>query len=150
MGKFKLNWGWSILLVYITFMTIFLFYFWRSFQELETNEMVTEDYYNKELGYGSVLAKKKNADTMRIPVQIIQEDKDVKIIFPAYAKNIKGKIILYKPNNSKLDNELTIELDSLNEQIIDKKYLIPGRWDVKLDWKDNKIPYFTEKKITIR
>jgi len=150
MSKFKLNWGWSMLLVYITFMSVFLFYFWRSFKELESNELVTEDYYEKELVYGDVLDKKHNADTMRIQVQIMQDIDGLRIQFPNYVKGIEGKIVLYKPDNSKLDQEYFIDLDKKNQQKIVKEKLIPGRWDIKLDWKIGDVPYFIERKITIK
>ena len=150
MAKFKLNWGWSMLLVYLIFMSVFLFYFWKSFKELESNELVTEDYYEKELVYGKVLAKKHNADTMRIQVQIIPDADGLRIQFPPYIEKIEGKIILYKPDNSKLDREINIELNPDFTQKIPKNQLIPGRWDVKVDWKTNEVPYFIEKKLTLK
>lgn len=137
-------------MVYITFMSIFLFYFWRSFKELETNELVTDDYYEKELVYGNVLAKKKNADSMRLQVQIIQDTDGLRIQFPDYIKDIKGKIILYKPDNSKLDREIPIKINDKFFQKIPKKELIPGRWDIKLDWIINDVPYFVEQKLNVK
>jgi len=150
MAKFKLNWGWSMLLVYITFMTVFLFFFWRSFKELESNELVTDNYYEKELVYGEVINKKKNADTMRIQVQIINDTDGLRIQFPKYIENIEGKIILYKPDNSKLDREISINLNENFIQKIPAEELIPGRWDIKLDWKINDIPYFIERKLNVK
>jgi len=150
MKKFKLNWGWSILLVYITFMLIFLFYFWRSFKELETNEIVTDDYYEKELNYGNVLAQKKNADTMRVAVQIINTGQGLEIKFPQYVAHPKGKIILYKPDNAKLDREIPLQLDTTNTQKIAHKDLVPGRWNVSIDWKSNGVPYLIEYKIMLK
>jgi hypothetical protein len=149
MSKFKLNWGWSMLLVYIIFMSVFIFYFWRSFKELESNELVTEDYYEKELVYGDVLAKKKNADTMRIQVQIIKDTDGLRIVFPEYISKIEGNIFLYKPDNSKLDQTIPIKLDKKFSQKINKEQLIPGRWDISLDWKINGTPYFIEKKLNL-
>jgi len=150
MAKFKLNWGWSMLLVYILFMTVFGYYFWRSFRELESNELVTQDYYEKELVYGEVLDKKHNADTMRVQVQIINDTDGLRIQFPGYVKDVEGKIILYKPDNSKLDREISIDLDDNFVHKISKKELIPGRWDIKLDWKTGEVPYFIERKLTIK
>jgi len=151
MRKFKLNWGWSILLVYLTFMIIFLFAFYRSFKELKTNELVTQDYYTKELAYGDVLKKKENADTMQVAVQLIpQEEGGLQIIFPSYMKDVSGKIILYKPDNAKLDRQIILKLDENNRQLIDKAILIPGRWNISLDWKNNETPYFIEEKMTLK
>ena len=150
MKKFKLHWGWSILLVYITFMLIFLFYFWRSFKELESNELVTKDYYNKELVYGDVVTKRQNADTMRVAVQIINTGKGIKIQFPAYTLPVKGKIELYKPDNSKLDKEVPLQLDENGAQIIEPSQLISGRWNVSVDWQSHNVPYLIEKKMTLK
>jgi len=150
MSKFKLHWGWSMVIVYAIFMTVFLFYFYRSFKELETNEMVTEDYYQKELVYGEVLAKRQNADTMRVQVQIVQDTTGLRIIFPKYLKNVEGTIVLYKPDNSKLDSETKIELNADNEQVISKQKFIPGRWDVILDWKSNNTDYYKKEKMTFK
>jgi hypothetical protein len=150
MKKFKLHWGWSILLVYITFMLIFLFYFWRSFKELESNELVTKDYYNKELSYGDVIAKKQNADTMRVPVQILATGKGFEIQFPEYARQVDGKIELYKPDNSKLDREIPLQLDENGKQIIEASQLIPGRWNVSIEWQSHNVPYLLEKKMTLK
>ena len=150
MKKFKLNWGWSILLVYLTFMLVFLFYFWRSFNELESNELVTKDYYNKELAYGDVILKKQHADTMRVAVQIINTGKGIKIQFPDYALPVEGKIELYKPDNSKLDKEIPLNLDDNGIQIIEPSQLIPGRWNVSIDWQSRNVPYLIEKKMTLK
>ncbi len=150
MKKIKLHWGWSILTVYLVFMSIFLFYFWRSFQEQETNEMVTNDYYNKELVYEQVIDKKANADTMRLPVKIIQTPKGLKIIFPSYVKNANGQITLYKPDNSKLDRHIDLQPDENGIQIIATETLVPGRWNVSVDWKIAKVPYLIEKKIMFK
>ncbi len=150
MAKFKLNWGWSILLVYVTFMTVFLILFFKSFKELETNELVTDNYYQKELKYGDVLAKKKNADSMRIPIQIQQNAEGVQIKFPSYQKSISGNIILYKPDNQKLDQRIPIHLDGNNTITIPMKSLISGRWNIALDWKQNDVLYFVEKKLSIK
>jgi len=150
MKKFKLHWGWSILLVYITFMLIFLFYFWRSFKELESNELVTKDYYNKELVYGDVVTKRQNADTMRIAVQIINTGKGLKIKFPDYTLPVEGKIELYKPDNSKLDREIPLQLDENGTQIVKPSQLISGRWNISVDWKSHNLPYLLEKKMTLK
>lgn len=151
MSKFKLNWGWSILIVYASFIIIFVFFFIKSFQEQKSNDLVVEDYYKKELAYGEVIAKRQNADTMRIPIKIIDNDTDVNIVFPDYilGQNVVGKIELYKPNNKKLDKTIPINLKN-NQQKITKIILIPGRWYITLDWKNQNTEYFIQKKLSIK
>ena len=150
MAKFKFHWGWGILLVYLTFMSVFLFFFYKSFDELKTNELVTEDYYEKELVYGDVLEKKQNADTMRVQVQINPVDEGLLVIFPEYISKEKfqGKLTLYKPDNKALDREIKLVLDSINRFLVKEEEFIPGRWNIILEWELDKIPYFKEQKIT--
>ncbi len=138
--------------MYITFMTVFLFFFYKSFGELKTNELVTEDYYEKELVYGDILEKKQHADSMRVQVLIQSGQEGVNIVFPSYLSpgKIEGKVILYKPDKKALDQEKEIVLDSLNRMLIRKENFIPGRWNIILDWKVNDIPYFKEQKLTIK
>jgi len=151
MAKFKLNWGWSILLVYASFVLIFMFYFFRSFREAASNDLVVEDYYQKELVYGDVLDKKHHADTMQIPVKILNDKKGLTLLFPDYIddKNVKGIITLYKPDNKKLDSETKFDLQN-HQQILGKEKLIPGNWSIYLDWKIGETPYYIEKKIYIK
>jgi len=151
MSKFKLNWGWSILLVYATFVLVFLFYFFKSFHEAASNDLVVEDYYQKELVYGEVLDKKHHADTMRIPVKILNNEKGLTLQFPDYIddKDVKGIITLYKPDNKKLDRETKFNLQN-HQQILEKEKLIPGNWSIYLDWKLGDNPYYIEKKIYIK
>ena len=150
--KFKFHWGWATLLVYATFMTVFLYYFYKSFQELKTNELVTQDYYEKELSYGDVLAKKQNADTMRVPVKIIQIDKGIVVEFPKYISydKISGSVNLYKPDNKALDKKIDLKLDENNQMKIDKTNFISGRWNINIDWKQGDTSYYKEEKITIK
>ncbi len=151
MGKFKLNWGWSLVIVFAIFMTTFLYFFYVSFQELKTNELVVKDYYEQELKYGDVLAKKKNADSMSVEVQIVNNKDGLSVIFPAYINReaLSGEIFLYKPDRKKLDKKISIKLDSTNLMRFPKSDFVSGRWDVSIDWKINEVPYFKEEKLTI-
>ena len=147
MSKFKLHWGWSILLVYATFVLVFVFFFYKSFIEAESKDFVVEDYYKKELAYGDVMAKKKNADTMQVQVKIINNN-GITVVFPNYIKTIKGTLMLYKPDNKKLDRTIPISLQE-NKQHIDMENLVSGRWNVILDWKIDDTSYFVEKELFV-
>ncbi len=151
MSKFKLNWGWSIFLIYATFVLVFLFYFYKSFYEAASNDLVVEDYYQKELVYGEVIAKKRNADTMRVQVQIINDQKGITVVFPDYIddNSVSGNITLYKPDNKKLDAVIPFKLQQ-HQQLIGKNKLVNGKWEIYLDWKQSNIPYYIEKKISVK
>ena len=152
MAKFKLNWGWSILLVYTTFVMVFIFFFYKSFNEAASNDLVVEDYYQKELVYGEVIAKKKNADTMRVQVKILNDDKGISVVFPNYISDndVTGTITLYKPDNKELDKKISFKLQQQQQNISKNELVSSGNWTIFLDWKVQNIPYYIEKKIYIK
>jgi hypothetical protein len=151
MSKFKLNWGWSLLIVYATFIIVFMFYFFKSFQEAASNDMVEEDYYQKELMYGDVIAKKQNADTMRVQVKILNDANGITVVFPDYLSDtdVSGNITLYKPDNKKLDRIIPFKLNKSKQSIL-KSDLVSGKWTVFLDWKIKETPFYIEKKLFVK
>jgi hypothetical protein len=138
-----------MLLVFITFMSIFLYLFYRSFKIAKTYDLVVEDYYEAELNYPEFLKKKNAADTMHIPVKIFVSEKDLHIQFPPYInrKQINGEVTLFRPDNKKFDKKIPIRLDTTNLQIIPSDSLLYGNWKIILDWKIDSTEYYKEEKI---
>ncbi len=149
--NFRWNWGWAILLVFITFMSVFSYLFYRSFQELRTNEMYVKDYYTEELNYGKVLARKQNADTMHTPVKIAHDKKGLTVKFPAYLppEKVKGTLVLYRPNAKVLDKTIPLKLDSTRRVFVPADSLAYGRWNVQLNWQVDSTGYYIEKYLWI-
>lgn len=149
--NFSWHWGWSILTVFILFMGVFMYAFFRSLEELKTNEMTVEDYYKAELQYGKVLARKQRADTMRQPVHFILHSKGLIVQFPPYwpSERVKGTLVLYRPNKKLLDRHIPLRLDSLHRLSIPRDSLLHGRWDARLNWEVDKVKYYKEKKLWI-
>ncbi len=152
MAKFKFNWGWAMVLVFITFMSIFLYVFYVSMQYAKEYDLVVEDYYTAELQYGDELKKLHAADTMRIPLKVVQTEKQIQIIFPAYISKdrLKGQITFFKPDNKRLDKTIPIQLDTTNVQSFYKDSLVPGRWNIIVNWKLDSIEYLKKEKIYIK
>ena len=141
-----------MLLVFLTFMSTFLYLFYKSMEYAKDYDLVVDDYYTAELQYGEELKKKHAADTMRIPVQIRLEEDGIKILFPDYTnKNrLEGTVTLYKPDNKKLDKTFPLKLDSAYTQFIPKDSLVYGRWNIILRWQSDGTEYLKEKKIYIK
>ncbi len=150
--NFRWNWGWALLLVFVTFMTVFLYVFYLSFKELRSNEMYVKDYYTEELNYGKVLAKKQNADTMQTPVKIVQNQDGLTIVFPDYLplEKVKGTLVLYRPNKKLFDKTIPLELDTTRKVFIPLDSLLYGRWDVQLNWQVDSTGYYIEKQLWIK
>jgi len=152
MKKFHFNWGWAMVLVFLTFMSIFLYLFYKSLQYAKDYDLVVDDYYTAELQYGEELKKIRAADTMRIPVIIRQKSDGVEIVFPTYMHpdRVNGTVTLFKPDNKRLDKTFPIRLDSSRTQFIPRDSFTYGRWNVILRWKTDSTEYLHKQRLYIQ
>lgn len=143
----KINWGTAIVLVFIGFISFILFFVIK----MNTNskyqhDLVTEDYYKKELAFQTEINAEQNAKTLKHNILVKKTTNGLHIKFPKdkdYTK-ISGTISLYRPSNKKLDFILPISLSSSYLLIPDDR-LIKGRWNITVDWKyENKSYLFKE------
>lgn len=132
----KVNWGTSIVIAFALFMTFILYFVFKVQSDKNyDHEMVTEEYYKKEMSFQQQLDKEQNAAGLTEKVTVSTAPEGIIITFPeSFNKaNIKGKVSLYRPSNQKLDFEVPISLSSSN-LLIPKTNLVDGRWDLSIDW----------------
>ncbi len=149
MKKFKWNWGWSLLTVFVLFVIIFSYVFYLSIKHLKNDELFEENYYEAELKYGEILDQKHRADTMRIAVKIHLKKNGIQIQFPPYypPEKVEGTLTLYRPNKKLFDKNIPVNLDSNRMLFVPGDSLLPGRWDIHLKWKLDSLGYYLEKPI---
>lgn len=147
----KFNWGTGIAIGIGIFMIFILQYVIRvQIDSKYDNELVTEDYYQKEVNVDSDYNKQANARKLANPLQILETGEGITIRFPSDFdfKQISGTIFLYRPSNQKLDFEIPISLSSSN-LLIPKQSLVDGRWNISIDWKYQGEVYLNKKNITL-
>lgn len=147
----KFNWGTGIAIGIGIFMIFILQYVIRvQIDSKFDNELVTEDYYQKEVNVDSDYNKQANARKLANPLQISETGEGITIRFPNDFdfKQISGTIFLYRPSNQKLDFEIPISLSSSN-LLIPKQSLVDGRWNISIDWKYQGEVYLNKKNITL-
>jgi hypothetical protein len=131
----KLNWGTSIVIAFISFMSFILFFIVRmNINAKYDHDLVSENYYADELKYQDDIDKLHN--TTRLTENIYYKKvKGLKVYFPSTLEpeKITGKMFLYRPSNKQLDFETTISLSQPYLLIPDKR-LVGGRWNIKIDW----------------
>ncbi|WP_438965352.1 FixH family protein [Flavobacterium sp.] len=132
----KINWGTGIVIAFGLFMT-FILYFVFKVQSDSTydNELVTEDYYQKELLVQGNIEKQQSANQLENKLVFQKTTEGIVVKFPTDFdyKNIKGKVSLYRPSSQKLDFEIPISLSSSN-LLIPNSNLVGGLWDISVDW----------------
>ncbi|RAJ16413.1 FixH family protein [Olleya aquimaris] len=146
----KLNWGTSIVIAFIAFIS-FIMYFVISMnvnKDLD-HDLVSEDYYKQELEYQNDINKEENSKELTSKLTWKKTPEGMIISFPEdldYSA-ISGKVFLYRPSNKQLDFETTILLSNHNLLIPDKR-LLDGRWNIKIDWMYNDKNYMFKEDIT--
>ncbi len=132
----KWNWGTGLALGMVTFISFILYFvITMSTDKKYSHDLVTEEYYAKEMTYQDEIDAETNTNNLVEKIKSKKVKEGWEIIFPnemSFSK-INGKVFLYRPSNQKLDFEIPLELSSANLLIPDKN-LIGGRWNIILEW----------------
>lgn len=143
-----MNWGHKIIVVYVVFVAGMIFLVVKSSQQ--NKDLVTEDYYAKELVYQQKIDQSKRVAALTAPVAIQVINHELTIHFPKdfAAKKITGDAVLYCPSDERKDRSQAFTLT--DEQLsIPLPESYKGLFYVKLNWEADGVTYYYEKKITI-
>ncbi|WP_109434313.1 MULTISPECIES: FixH family protein [Aquimarina] len=146
----KINWGTAIVLVFIGFISFILYFVVRMNTEKKyEHDLVTEDYYKKELAFQNEIDAEKNSKNLENNILIHTTIDGLVISFPKdkNPSDISGMVSLYRPSNKKLDFEIPISLSS-SKMIIKDENIIEGRWNIIINWEYNDTSYLFKKSFT--
>jgi len=146
----KLNWGTGIVLAFIGFISFILFFvFQMNTDDHANHDLVTEEYYKKELAFQKEIDAEKEANALPYQLQIERAEEGLHILFPEDMDPIKisGTVSLYRPSDKHLDFDLPISLSNAHLLIPDKR-LLDGRWDIKIQWTYEGKDYLVKKNMT--
>ena len=145
----KINWGTGIAIFYSLFVIVLVGFVIKSMTY--DNSLVVEDYYKKDIEYQQHYDKVKNAKQLEedLSIKLDRNNKRLNFHFPENLKGIKGDILFYKPDNKKLDFNLSVKPNTNNIQEFDYSKLTQGVWKVKVEWNSAGKYYYKEKRIHI-
>ncbi|WP_298763287.1 FixH family protein [uncultured Polaribacter sp.] len=145
----KFNWGTGIVIAIIGFIA-FIMYFviTMSTDNTYSHDLVTEKYYQKELGFQNEINAEKNANNLKEKITIQRTTKGLQIAFPKdfTSNKIKGKVFLYRPSNKQLDFEIPIS-NANTYLLVPEKRLVDGRWNINIGFKYKNKEYLVKKEI---
>ena len=148
--KIKLNWGFGIVLAFVSFICFILYFvITMSSDNTYSHDLVAKDYYKKELNYQKNIDAIKNTKKLKENIKIERVKEGLKIYFPKAldTKSIKGKVFLYRPSNKQLDFEMPIVISDSSYLLMPDKRLLDGRWNIIVDWTYNEQSYLFKKEI---
>lgn len=135
-------------MVYAVFVAGMLFLAFKSSKQ--NIELVTEDYYAKELVYQQKIDQSKRTAALSEPVAVNVINHTLTINFPKdfSTKNIEGVATLYCPADEKKDiNQKFRVTDSAVSITVPNEY--HGLHYVKINWSAEGVDYYYEYKIFI-
>ena len=145
----KINWGTGIVIAFVLFIAFILYFVVNMIaNDKYDHDLVTEEYYKKELQYQNDIDKLNNAKNLEKNIVVTKTQEGLEIVFPDNLdyKKIEGKVFLYRPSNKQLDFETSISLSKPILLIPDKR-LVDGRWNIVIDWQYNKNLYLYKDSI---
>lgn len=147
----KINWGTGIVIAFAIFITFILYFvFTVQSNSKYDNELVVEEYYKHDAKFGDEMARIQEAQDLAQKPKITNASDGITIVFPEVftPKNIKGKVVFYRPSNKKFDFEVPISLSSPT-LVVPKKRLLGGRWNINMEWQYEGKQYLTKDTIYI-
>lgn len=146
----KINWGTGIVIAIVSFIAFIMFMVVTMVTDKQyEHDLVTENYYQKELGYQQEIEAIKNAKSLSEKVKVQRDKKGLKVIFPEVftPKEIKGRVFLYRPSNKLLDFEIPISLINSN-LLVPENSLLGGRWNIEVSFKYKGKEYLHQQELT--
>lgn len=145
--KFKLNWGWSIVIAMVAFICFIMYFFVITLIDKEKydHEFVVEDYYGQEMNFQNQLdiERRTLAEGMQVAI-FYEKGKGVTLTFPEQATDVIGIVSFYRPSDQKLDfNEAITELSDRKFIVPDEK-IVEGVWYITVDYVSNGKDYLTK------
>jgi len=143
-----MNWGYKILFVYLIFIVGMLYLVIKS--SSQKMDLVTSDYYAKELKYQDKIDEISRTNALSEPVKYEIGFNKLLVFFPKdfAGKKISGTAEIYFPADEKKDSRLNFNMqDSI--QSISIPTINRGLHELHLSWKVEGINYYYEKKIIL-
>lgn len=145
----KFNWGHGIVLVMALAISGFLSLVFITSRE--RIDMVTEDYYPKELKYEDQIDKIKNYNALAGKI-VVNVDQSVLILFPkdvGPADKVKGLIHFYRPSDKNLDIEEEISLNQSYSMSFPKEQFSEGKYELIIEWSVGEKSYLSKQDIYV-
>jgi hypothetical protein len=145
----KFNWGTGILIFLILFlMAAAAFIIFAMRQDVN---LVHKDYYEKGVDYTDQMNVNSRSSQFSDKIQIESVNEYLLVSFEeSLAANIdSGKVLLYRPSDSKQDVMFPMTFSD-NSIKIPKEDLITGRYILKLSWFSGGLKYEIDKTVNIQ
>ncbi len=145
----KINWGTKLVIGMICFMGFILYFVITVTTNKKYDyDLVTENYYEKEMYYQEEIDSEQNLNKLSRPITGKKTAEGWLLTFPEEMNtaNSKGTVFLYRPSDQNLDFDFPLVLSNSNLLIPDN-LLLDGRWNITIAWEFNNESYLYKEAI---
>ena len=139
----KFTWAHGIIVAMLSFMLFILGMIFFFTQNWQNAEMVSDNYYEEELHYQTIIDAKNRANALVEQPKYEITNNGIKLSFPQNINNANTTFHfdLYRTDDKNLDIKKDFQLEVGNAYIIPSKVLVPGNYTLKLHWKQSGLDY---------
>ena len=150
MKKIKLNWATGLIIAMVLFIGFIMTMVVTMMNSSHDHDLVTEDYYKKELEYQEIIDQKERAQQLEDPIDIQLDDDGVLITYPASLRNKlkNGRIAFYRPSQKALDFDVPVNTNS-GTQRISKNMLPEGKWEMTVTFEIENEKHLMQKNFKL-
>ncbi len=123
-----------------------------AFAMRQREDLVSADYYEREVRYQSQLDSMNRSQSFAAQVVVTYEPSQRRIVITlpaAQSRGATGSVQLYRPSDARLDREVPLALDADGIQRLDATTLHDGLWKVRVKWSANGQDYFLDQSVIV-
>lgn len=143
----KVSWGTGIVIA----IALFIGFIMTMVVKMSTDpradhEMVTDNYYAKELAYQEVIDAKKNASNIKLEYESTEAGL---LLTLSNTPEVLNNVIveLYRADNRKLDIHLPLERTG-NQILVEKQLLVQGKYNLSIEYRHEGELFLIESPIS--
>ena len=148
----RFTWGHAAILIPVTIVVVFTSVLIRSMADDKKTELVTDDYYAKEIQFQDQLDRVKNALELNTDFTWTKNDPNWILGLKGDFKysDVEGTLTIFRPSDSKLDFEVPIQLDSNYTLKVPSNKFVNGKYQVQVLWTVDDKDCYLEKNVFIQ
>jgi len=145
----KFHWGHGILIALILIVVTFTTALVLSFSDEKNHELITENYYAKELAFQDQIDRTNNARSEGKKLVTQQTEKGLEVsISPAPSSLESGKVLFLRPSNESLDLELALNAEG--SIVLPASDIKRGKYMLQVSWTERGKDFYLDKDIFIQ
>lgn len=143
-----MNWGKGIFLAFVSFAALVAGLVTVSLRQ-DVN-LVTQRYYEEEMGYQAQQERIVNARTLGVlPKVVVLDSAHFELQYSHLHDIQKGEIVLFRPSSSSLDQRFTLRALGDSVAHFAMKPAVPGMYRLQITWSMHDKSYYAEQIINL-